>query len=410
MHENKGNKNGAYAKAPEHLSVNKSGSNPEPQKSEEDQIRESQNFPNGSQSSQQTEETEEQERERLKLEHQVQASKKASEFTPKPIKWLWPGKIPSKKITILVGQPDTGKSFLTCELAARISNGTNWPDGHKCEQGEVLMLTAEDDPEDTVIPRLDKFNANKKKIQILSELPVYDPKKDKTEWQKPSMQNMEALGQEINLVKPELITIDVMDAYLDDIDGNSQVQMRSKVYEPLKKLAEKYECCIMLLMHFNKKQGQSAKERISGSISHVGAARSVWLLSKDEEYEKRIKMLPVKNNLSGAKEGQAFEFTKPQGSEEDYTVLPDIEWENETISETAEEVVQSEGAQEKTTRERAKELILEQLDEQAKPAEEIYQKGVEQDLSRNMIYRAKRALNVEAEKGSDKVWRWSLPE
>jgi len=404
---NKIGANGQTAKA-QHNST--AGSTPELQKSEEDQIKDSQNFPNGSQSSQETEETKEQEKKRLKLQHELQASVKASQFTPKPIKWLWPGKIPSKKITILVGQPDTGKSFLTCELAARISNGTNWPDGHKCEQGEVLMLTAEDDPEDTVIPRLDKFNANKGKIQILSELPVYNPKKDDTEWQKPSMQNLEALVQEIKLVQPELITIDVMDAYLDDIDGNSQVQMRSKVYEPLKKLAEKYQCCIMLLMHFNKKQGQSAKERISGSISHVGAARSVWLLSKDEEDEKRIKMLPVKNNLSGAKEGQAFEFTKPQGSEEDYTVLPDIEWENETISETAEEVVQSEGVQEKTTRERAKELILEELDEHAKPAEEIYQKGVEQDLSRNMIYRAKKALDVKAEKGSDMVWRWNLPE
>ena len=33
------------------------------------------------------------------------------------------------RITVLVGRPGEGKSFLTTDLAARVFAGTPWPDG-----------------------------------------------------------------------------------------------------------------------------------------------------------------------------------------------------------------------------------------------------------------------------------------
>jgi predicted ATP-dependent serine protease len=37
------------------------------------------------------------------------------------LRWLWPGRIPAGKLTVLDGDPGLGKSTLLCELAARIS-------------------------------------------------------------------------------------------------------------------------------------------------------------------------------------------------------------------------------------------------------------------------------------------------
>jgi hypothetical protein len=51
-----------------------------------------------------------------------------ADVKPEAVRWLWPGRIPAGKLTILSGDPGLGKSFLTVDLAARVSRGMPWPD------------------------------------------------------------------------------------------------------------------------------------------------------------------------------------------------------------------------------------------------------------------------------------------
>ncbi len=46
---------------------------------------------------------------------------------PKPLDWLWTSRIPRGKITLLAGDPGTGKTALTLDLAARLSNALPMP-------------------------------------------------------------------------------------------------------------------------------------------------------------------------------------------------------------------------------------------------------------------------------------------
>ena len=46
-----------------------------------------------------------------------------STVRPERVAWLWPGRIPRGKLTILDGDPGLGKSVLTMDLAARVSRG-----------------------------------------------------------------------------------------------------------------------------------------------------------------------------------------------------------------------------------------------------------------------------------------------
>ncbi|WP_347246397.1 AAA family ATPase, partial [Thermogutta sp.] len=93
---------------------------------------------------------------------------------PVPVEWLWPKRIPMGRITLLVGKPGEGKSFLTCDFAARITTGTPWPDGSPCPKGSVLMLTLEDDPADTIRPRLDAMHADVGRVHVLRGLTYRD--------------------------------------------------------------------------------------------------------------------------------------------------------------------------------------------------------------------------------------------
>ena len=88
----------------------------------------------------------------------------------RPVQWLWPGRFALGRISLLVGMPGAGKSFLTCDMAARVSTGQPWPDGTPCDRGSVLLVTAEDDPGDTIRPRLDAQGADVSRVHQLAGL------------------------------------------------------------------------------------------------------------------------------------------------------------------------------------------------------------------------------------------------
>lgn len=67
-----------------------------------------------------------------------------SEVQPEPVTWLWPGRIARGKLTLIIGDPGQGKSFLTPDLAARVTTGRAWPDKSPAPCGDVVLLTAED--------------------------------------------------------------------------------------------------------------------------------------------------------------------------------------------------------------------------------------------------------------------------
>ena len=67
---------------------------------------------------------------------------------PKPLDWLWEGRIPLGKVTILAGDPGLGKSYTSLDIAARVSEGGAWPDGGNAPLGNVVIISAEDGLED----------------------------------------------------------------------------------------------------------------------------------------------------------------------------------------------------------------------------------------------------------------------
>jgi AAA domain len=84
-----------------------------------------------------------------------------SEVTVAPVRWLWPGRIPLGKLTILDGDPGLGKSLITLDLIARITTGRGMPDELDTVLRELawephgaVLLSAEDGLGDTIAPRL----------------------------------------------------------------------------------------------------------------------------------------------------------------------------------------------------------------------------------------------------------------
>ena len=102
-----------------------------------------------------------------------------STVKPERVSWLWPGRIPLGKLTILDGDPGLGKSVLTLTLAAHVTRGWSMPfeerePGVECEPAGVVLLSAEDGLDDTIRPRLDAAGADVERVLALDKVPASD--------------------------------------------------------------------------------------------------------------------------------------------------------------------------------------------------------------------------------------------
>jgi RecA-family ATPase len=93
--------------------------------------------------------------------------KRASEIKPERVSWLWRGRLACGKLTVLDADPGTGKSTLTMEVAARVSRGEALPGGTASTPGGVIVVSAEDGPADTIVPRLIAARADLDQVFIM---------------------------------------------------------------------------------------------------------------------------------------------------------------------------------------------------------------------------------------------------
>ena len=90
------------------------------------------------------------------------------DITPRAVEWLWPGKFALGKLVLLGGVPNTGKTTISHSIASIVSNGGQWPFSHdRAPRGGVIILTCEDDLDDTVAPRLIAAGADMNRVSGL---------------------------------------------------------------------------------------------------------------------------------------------------------------------------------------------------------------------------------------------------
>jgi hypothetical protein len=214
-------------------------------------------------------------------------SARASTFELSAIDWLWPDRFAIGKLGILAGLPDEGKGQIFADMAARVTRGLAWPcdEGH-APQGNVILLSAEDDPSDTVVPRLLAANADLERVEIVSM--VRDANKER----------MFSLVTDLALLRRKiaevgnvtLVLIDPISAYLGvgKIDSYRNTDVRA-VLAPVVELAAELKVAIIGIMHFNKKTDvTNALLRISDSLAFGATARHVYAVVDDPENKRKL--------------------------------------------------------------------------------------------------------------------------
>jgi hypothetical protein len=345
-------------------------------------------------------------------------SARASRFEMKKIQWLWPDRFALGKLGLLVGSPDEGKGQVFCDMAARVTRGSEWPcrEGH-APKGNVILLTAEDDVSDTIVPRLRAADADLDRIEIV-KMVRQDDNRDRMF---SLVTDLPLLRQKIGEVGDvKLVQIDPITAYL----GNSNGKMDSyrttdvrAVLGPVVEFAAELNVAVVGIMHFNKKTDvDNALLRISDSLAFAATARHVYAVVDDAENDRKL-FVKAKNNLAAAgNKSLAYHFGgrevgfDPETGETIFA--PHILWEKDHVDVTASEAMQANANKSSpSARDGAKKFLTDILASGPMLQSEIQDAAEGNGIAKRTLERAKRELGIKAEKdGTAGRWSWRLPD
>jgi len=306
------------------------------------------------------------------------------------VTWLWHPYIPYAKITSVEGDPGEGKSHICLAIATPITLGKPISPGAKpVPLGTVLIISAEDGLGDTVRPRLERLGANISQVFVIDGLFSFDEK------------GVALLENYIDRVRPSLVIIDPLIAYMGrELSSNQGNHVRA-VMALLNDLAQKYGPAILTVRHLNKSPSGKAIYRGAGSIDFTAAARSVLLVGSDPETQEHA-IVHLKHNLS--EQGKSINFSL----NDDY-----FTWGGESDM-TAEDILAS--ASQSNALGKAKEFLSTILESGPMKWEEIKKEADSRgEFKERTLKTAKANLGVVSynvpEKGKRGAgpWYWRLP-
>ncbi len=311
------------------------------------------------------------------------------------VQWLWQDRIPYSKLTIIEGDPGTGKSSISMCVASAVTLGRAlYGDdaAKKREPANVLLLAAEDGLADTIKPRLEAMGADVNKVRSL--VAVKDEKGNEQHF---SLEKDLAIADEI-LEKGGygLVIIDPINAYMGSVDTHKDASVRG-ILTPLKMLAEKHGVAIVCIRHLTKATGGRAVYRGQGSIGFTGAARVVHLVGTNPEDFSQKVISCSKTNLSEYPPSLAFQI---QGKE--------VLWNGKVEISADALLAPALDNEDKSALDEAKDFLLDVLSDGATPQREVMKEARKNGIAEKTLRRAKDALKVKAKKGS-KEWTWKMP-
>jgi len=314
-----------------------------------------------------------------------------------PIEWIWPGRIARGKLHILAGDPGLGKSFLTLDVASRITSGNAWPDGGTAPIGNVLVFSLEDDAADTIRPRVTAMGGDDNRIYVENrEADTFFLDR-----------HMHDLREFITKTDAVLVVIDPLNAYVGELDTFNDAKVR-KVLGPLSKVASATKAAVLAVMHLNKNEERGPLYRVGGSIGFIGAARLVFTVSKDPADPTTSRLLtPLKANISKPAATLAYRLVEKQPDQ------PVVEWDGER--DTPDEGFLSatlRSAREDEALERAETFLREILANGPRLSADVEKEARKKRIADRTLDRARDKLKVNATRSSSLAgnpWVMSLP-
>jgi hypothetical protein len=243
----------------------------------------------------------------------------ACDVTEAPTAWLWPGRVLLERVTLLAGDDDGSASLVARDLAARVSNGADWPDdpieSEKTVQSEVteacatacgprqdpipptgvVYCTTRYDKATTCVPALARAGADMTQILCLDG--VFNLRSRTRRWSRPLQlpQDIESLRQAVDtLGDVALIVLDPIEAFFDRNAGPRGI------LQSLARLQDLAYDFGVSVVGVTRLKGSAARQRRVPEVANAilaGEASAVWGIVREAGDRNQFRMVPIKMNV-----------------------------------------------------------------------------------------------------------------
>lgn len=316
-----------------------------------------------------------------------------------PTEWLWWPYMARGTIVLVDGEPGTGKSLFTMQMAASLSKGFPLPNqqgvpGDPSTPQHVVVFNVEDSPAQTILPRFRRCGGNPQWLHIIDGMQqaavptVLEPF---------TLANVALLDAYLSrLTHPcALVVIDPLQAYFGaKVDMHRANETRAML-TPLRAVAEKHHTVILCVRHPAKGiPGTRAIHRGLGSIDIVGIARSALFVETfpGRDGESKCWLMQTKNNLERI--GRTQVFSKEDGL---------FSW-GGVSRLTAEDIAGGTRGPDPVVFLEACAWLEAHLTPMLEPSADIEEQAALDGISKKTLERARKALRVESRKSPQGGW------
>ena len=323
-----------------------------------------------------------------------------------PVAWLWRDWLARGKLHLLAGAPGQGKTTIALAFAATVTSGGRWPNGANCKPGNVPIYSGQDDPADTLAPRLLASGADMsrcyfvKGTRIDGEEQAFDPARD-----------MEKLRKCIASM-PGGIDLLIVDPIVGAVTGDSHKNTETRRgLQPLVDLAAECRCALIGITHFQKGgQGTDPSMRVIGSVAFTALARVVMVAAKvQSEDDKPLRVLARAKSNIGPDDG-GFEYHLEQTEIQTDVFASHVAWGNAVEGSARELLTDPDDDAGNDANDAATILQAELVSDCWTPADAAKKAVTRQGFTAKQVWSASKKLGVIRKKGGMTAgWYWRLP-
>jgi putative DNA primase/helicase len=334
----------------------------------------------------------------------------ASDITPETFSWLWKYWLARGKLHIIGGAPETGKTTIALSYAAIVSSGGTWPDGTRAAAGNVLIWTSEDDPADTLVPRLIRMGAELTRIYFIEET---IPRGKESRPFNPATDMLVLVEKAKAIGDVALLSIDPIVATVPMTRNSHNNAEARNAMQPVVDFAKASHIAVLGIGHLTKgTAGKDPLERLNGSLAFGALPRLVMGAAKNsaigDDEPERI-MVRIKSNIGPSGGGFGYHIDAATLHERPNIEATRIVWEYPLEGTARELLAKAEGEQDgklpKT--DQAKRFLTETLANAKKTATEIEAGAQNAGISWASVRRASDEMNVHKFREEGRHW-WQL--
>jgi len=287
----------------------------------------------------------------------------------KQVNWMWRDRIPYGFLTLIAGRTGIGKSFVTLDLASRVTTGREVPfgNGEKFAESSVLIIS-EDSHEYMLAPRLIEVETNMDRVSFMS-------------WEAMAsfeLADTQMLDDTYHAAGcPKMVVIDPPTNFLGNKDEHRNAEVRS-VLMKCSIWAMQHTIACLMITHCNKggKKDMAALDRVIGSVAWASTSRIAHIFGEHPDKPHHAVFVPLKNNLGPTADGITYRIDQGE-------ICGKVNW-VEVWEGTGDDLL---GGKKKTKPMQAIEWLMERFRLQREwPSSELRRDALEAGLNKDALW------------------------